>query len=106
MDNVYGVASWRLDEGLDGVHLEAQREINSNTWIRPIPLGGSCSIGDLIIQHVVDQVTQDAVQSGELELVAESLDRAAIVEAQLKISHAQCPVEPFKAFDSHRQSTV
>jgi hypothetical protein len=66
-----------------GAHIEA-REINSSIWIRPLPLGSS--ISDLIIQHVVDQVAQNAVQSGEPELEAVCLDRATIVEAQLEIS--------------------
>ena len=58
--------------GPHGAHLE-DREINSSAcWICPLPLGSS--ISDLIIQHVVDQVAKDAVQSGEPELEAVSLD--------------------------------
>ena len=88
--------TWTHAWGPHGSHLEA-REINS-AWIRPLPLGSSVS--DLIVQHVVDQVAQDAVQSSEPELEAVSLDRAAIVEAQLEISHVQYPTESFIA--SHR----
>ena len=85
--------------GLHGAHLEG-REINSSAcWIRHLPLGSS--ISDLIIKHVADQVAQDAVQSGELELVAVGLDRATIGEAKLDISHVQRSVEPIETLVSH-----
>jgi len=58
-------------------------------------------MSDLIIQNVVDQVAQDSVQSGELELEAVGLDRATIVEAQLDISHVQRSAEPFETLVSH-----
>ena len=44
------------------------------------------AVSDLIIQDVLDQIFQYTAARCELELVAESLCRAAIVEAQLEIA--------------------
>ena len=53
--------------------------------IRPPPLAAS----DLIVQDVLDQGLQDAADRGEPELQAMSLDRPAVMESKLEISHVE-----------------
>jgi len=56
-----------------------------DSGIRPPPLAAS----DLIVQDVLDQGLQDAADRGEPELEAMSLDRPAVMESKLEISHVE-----------------
>jgi hypothetical protein len=66
--------------GVNGAHHEKGKIDCAR--IRPPPLAAS----DLIVQDVLDQISQDPAARGELEMLAVNFGRTAIVEADLEIA--------------------